>query len=310
MIQGDLHPDLLKRIVSPWATGRNLSTRQRTPSTFYINGKVYTVFLHTVIVPRAPMRKTHEIYVGFPHDQCFFVSKKEFSKFLLYIQKVAKSYLTHQTYQVKSVKSPPIMKSFYKQEFMANLAVFGSMTLCFLIYLIYPRFGWWNFVLVLLGIGASLLMGGFYGQLTYKHVEKKREVVSEGFYPLDTNCRDIIRAKHTPLSVYQENFMAEFPVDQKIVDTSPKPVKDIEHEADVKIEKDDKPKEVTVPPIEHLQPTDPRRKLHLKQSLRVFWIQCREKLTQIIEPLVLRIKTATSKYLGCGKKREKISRLF
>ncbi|MHA1674330.1 MAG: hypothetical protein ACTSYI_11975 [Promethearchaeota archaeon] len=211
MIQGDVYPDLLKLLVTPWATQQNLKLKYHSPTTLLINGKVHTVFLHAMIISRTTMRKKNEIYPGHPTDHCYFVSSRELSRFLGYIGDVAENYLTHQTDQVLEVKSRPIMKQFYKREFMANLAVFGSFAICFLIYLIYPRFGWWNVTLLLIGLGAGTVMGGLFGRLSYLSRQKKQEMVAEGFRELKTVSREKIR-EGMSCDLFQKTFCAEFPL--------------------------------------------------------------------------------------------------
>jgi hypothetical protein len=214
MIQADIHPDLLKIFVAPWAEAQKIKLKTNSPTSIILNGKIHTIFLHAMIILRTSMRKKKdEIYAGHPADQCYFVSSRELPRFLTYIDNVAESYLDRQTNLVDDVTSRPTMKQFYKREFMTNLAVFGSFALCFLVYLIYPRFGWWNAILVLMGFGAGAVMGGLFGHLSYLSHQKKREVIAEGFRDLRPVSRKIIR-EGLSCDLFQKTFLAEFPFDE------------------------------------------------------------------------------------------------
>jgi hypothetical protein len=213
MIQDKIHPDLLKILVTPWADAHNMKLKAHTPTTIILNGKIHTAFLHAVILLKTSMREKKGNYPGLLEEHCYFISRKEFPKFLNYLDNVADTYLAHQTDQILAIKDRFTMKQFYKHEFMANMAVFGSLTLCLLIYLIYPRFGWWNITLILLGLGAGLIMGGIFGRLSYISHRKKQEVISEGFRELSPTSKSQIK-QGMSCDLFQKTFCAEFPFDE------------------------------------------------------------------------------------------------
>ena len=76
-----------------------------------------------------------------------------------------------------------IMKNFYKKAGIADLIIFGALGTCLFVYLIYPHFGWWNLMLVLIGLGGGMVMGRlfhFRWQTKKRIVEEKQG--SEAFY--------------------------------------------------------------------------------------------------------------------------------
>ena len=76
-----------------------------------------------------------------------------------------------------------IMKNFYKKAGIADLIIFGALGACFFVYLIYPHFGWWNFMLLLIGLGAGMVMGRLFHfrWQTKKRIEEEKQE-SEAFY--------------------------------------------------------------------------------------------------------------------------------
>ena len=149
------------------------------------------------------------IYAGYPEDHCYFVSIKELPRFLLYISRVVENYINHQMDQISSIKSPPMMKQFYKQEWLTNLAVFGSLAGCFLSYLFFPYTGWWNLALLFMGAGGVLMMAGFYARLFHLSQKKKREIIAENFSQISPGSRRKI-GKKIKVDLFRKTFFVEF----------------------------------------------------------------------------------------------------